>query len=197
MSNKFNILWERTQQEIPNAKLVHRQDSWFMRTISWFLTKVLRLNKDYCDFGTTIFSTIYLPHSWLIMNDQEKYKLLRHELIHLRQFRNWPFSFLGRPYFWYVNALFVSFCYIFVLPVLFTMRAKFEKEAYTQSLLVDYEAGRLQNLAYRAHTFGLMVRQFTDSTYAWMSTDVGARLWVLDTYHDIFSGKLTSKDQVA
>ncbi len=108
------------------------------------------------DYVTTLGSTIFLPAKWDNCSVVHRYVVLRHEEVHLHQFRRWGFS---------VMAL------LYLLPIfplgLAWGRARLEWEAYAETLRATAEtaglpAARAPRL--RQH----IVRQFTSASYGWM-----------------------------
>ena len=104
---------------------------------------------------------------------------------HFRQAHEFP---LGRR-LWAINHLLFAACYIFVLPFVWTYRAKFEREAYLQTLLVEHELhGRIpekrmeHNARWLADTFG-------GSTYLFMWKKQAAYEWAMETQRQINAGE--------
>ncbi len=142
-------------KEFPKFRLVRKADSKLMKAIGFFL-KVLTLGKMslFMDhFTTTLGYTVYVPAGWDNYVEAAKLITLRHERVHMRQAKAH-------------GVLWFSFLYLFVFfPVgLAFFRAKFEKEAYTETLR-----------AYRDYGYPLddirqqqIVNHFTSAEYAWM-----------------------------
>lgn len=188
--NPFDALAIQTKKTFPRFRIVERDRSW-LRPIFWCLEKITR--RSYAGFTTTVFSTMYVGSTWQRKTEVAKYRTLRHEKIHIHQFYEWPF---GRR-FWLVNHLLTALCYLFVLPVFWTLRSKFEREGYTQTLLVEYELegkfddDRLEeNAQWLAKTFGT-------STYLWMWSRGKAYSWALDTQYKIMREEISNpRDRV-
>ena len=201
MTNRFDRLWDAVHKEIPGARILNKKNSAFMRVtfaVLTFLVKVFTLGQgkaDWSGYTTTIWRTMYVPEDFFYWSDEDKYRLLRHELVHLRQFRRWPMSFLD-PYLWRVNALIMSFCYIFVFPVILTFRAKFERAGYTQSMLSWYEIHGFST-RYRVQKAMQMGVTFGGSPYLFMWRTTPAKIWAYDTMDAIANGDITNdKDNV-
>ena len=129
---RYDLLVRKVRAEFPELAIVPRKGTW-LGLFFGLMTKLTGANYDH--MVTTIGSTIYVGDSWANRTDDGKYKTLRHELIHIRQFHGWPFG-----YHWpRINHALFSIFYLLVLPALWTYRARFEREAYTQTLLVDRE----------------------------------------------------------
>lgn len=144
--------------EFPDFRLRRKQDSLLMKFIGWLLLVVsFGKNKDFMkEFATTINKTVYLPTDWDKWSSAMKCMLLRHERVHMRQARKYTFPLFAFLYFF------------FPLPVVWTWRAKFEREAYEETIRALIEYGDdPSHLLFRI----TVVRFFTSSAYLWMWTD--------------------------
>lgn len=189
MSNRYELLMVKLQQELPRLRLIRRCDSLFLKILFWPLTKILR--RKYDTFSTTIGNTVYVPDDWYSWSDDAKYKLLRHEIMHVRQFNAYPFSCIKNTNFWWLNAFIVGFLYLLVLPVRWTMRAEFEREGYTQTLLVAHELGLLTKENQLEYA-DWMAEIFGGSCYAWMWNRNKAYRWALATIIAVQDGRITN-----
>jgi hypothetical protein len=197
VANRFDILWARVQEEIPGAKIVLRKDSLFLKIIDRLLRILTRNKFDPREFTTTIGKTMYVDGDWYIKSDQERYLTLRHELIHMRQFRRWPFKFLDYPVLRLINLVIFSFCYLLVLPLKWTLRSSFEREAYTQTLLVHYEIAGSYTLDRAMRITAHMSRNFGGPAYFYMWDSHAARKWAAKTMLAIEGGKIKNdRDRV-
>lgn len=185
--DRFAVLQRQVKAKYPRFSVVERNNSW-LRPIFWFLSKIT--SRDYSSFNTTIFSTMYVGTSWATASTQSRYKSLRHEMKHVAQFHRWP---LGR-WAWPLNHLIMGLAYALILPAFWTLRARFEREAYTQTLLVEYELngpipdGRMEeNARWLAETFG-------GSTYLFMWNKKDAYQWAMETQRKINAGEITNPD---
>lgn len=172
--------------EHPRLQIIKRDDSTFLNVLFWPLKKIT--GQTYDTAATTIFSTIYVPSNWMLYSTDGKYLLLRHEMTHVRRFNNWP---LGK-YLWPLNNVITALLYLFCLPVVFTMRSWFEREAYTQTLLVMHELGMLEG-GNRISTANWLRETFSNSTYLYMWDRGPAAKWIERTISDIESGKITNE----
>lgn len=188
--NRFHLLQDKVKREFPRFKVVERNKSW-LRVVFAVLRFVTR--QDYKGFTTTIGSTMYVGETWAKKSSNSKYKTLRHEMIHVRQFHCWP---LGR-WAWPINHLLMSLCYLLVLPVFWTMRAKFEREGYTQSLLTEFELyGPFSDVQMEREARWL-ADTFGGSSYAWMWRKKKAYEWAMETMRKINDGEITNdRDRV-
>jgi hypothetical protein len=190
-TERYLILREKMVAEYPRTRVIKKKDCWWIRAIFAVLSFVTR--KDYSNFATTIGSTIIVPNNWDDRTVYAKYKLLRHEKKHVEQFHRWP---LG-AWAWPLNHFLCGLCYLLLLPVLWTFRARFEREAYLQTLLVEFEFnGKIceermrENARWMGETFG-------GSAYFFMWTKNRAYNWAMKMQAIINEGKIKNdKDRV-
>jgi hypothetical protein len=150
------LLRRDIEREFPTFTLVSKRDSFLMRAISFFLLVVSfgKMRKFMTRFTTTLGDTVYTPTDWGIFSPRSQASILRHERVHMRQSREY-------------SRLWFSFLYLFVFfPVgLAWYRAKFEMEAYEESLRAYREYGTdITQPAIRAS----MLAHFTTAEYLWM-----------------------------
>lgn len=133
-----------------------KSESTLMKVIDIFLKVITFWQMDtfMTGFITTMGTTVYVTDSW--EPSPSRAVTLRHEMCHMEQSRR------------YTRILF-SFLYLFVfLPGgLAYFRAKFEKEAYEESMYGAAQIGgpgALLRDAYRANIIG----HFTSAEYFWM-----------------------------
>ena len=188
MIDRFAVLSLQAKAKFPRFTVKERSKSW-LAPIFWLLQKITRM--DYSTFTTTIFSTMYVGTDWGASSSTSKYKTLRHELRHIRQFHCWP---LGRRA-WPINHVLTALAYLLVLPVLWTLRAMFEREGYTQTLLVEYELNgpftdtRMEeNARWMADTFG-------GSAYLFMWRKSAAYAWAMETQRAINAGEIRNSEE--
>lgn len=183
--NRYQVLLDQTKKEYPRFSVKERDKSW-LRPFVWLLSLITR--RDYSTFTTTIGSTMYVGPTWEGKSLNAKYKLLRHEKKHTKQFHEWPF---GRR-LWPINHIIMGFCYGLVLPVILTFRAKFEREGYTQSMLVKYELSGQLSEEYMERYARKMADTFGGSTYFFMWRKKAAYRWALETMRRINAGEITN-----
>ncbi len=107
-------------------------------------------------YVTTIGSTIYVPADWNTRGDLERYATLRHEAVHLRQFRRYTLPGMGLAYL------------LPILPLgLAIGRARLEWEAYAETIRVNAELHGMRAV-YDPHFRKYIVEQFTGPAYGWM-----------------------------
>ena len=183
--DRYAVLSLQVKKRFPRFSVKERNRSW-LRPIFWLLGKVTR--RDYSSFTTTIFSTMYVGSDWSTDSTTSRYKTLRHELRHIDQFHHWP---MGR-WAWPVNHLLTALAYLLVLPIIWTLRSKFERDGYTQSLLVEHELNgpfsdsRMEeNARWLADTFG-------GSAYLFMWRKKAAYTWAMETQRKINAGEISN-----
>jgi len=142
----------------PKLRIIPKDESLFNRVID----RVLRIltfgkqNSYMTDFTTTLGNRIYVPYSWRYTSAAERYCTMRHEVVHVRQFRR--FTWPG-----------IALLYLLVpLPAVFAMgRAGIELEAYRESLRATwqvYGAAAAKSETLMNH----IVQRFTGPDYGWM-----------------------------
>ncbi len=113
--------------------------------------------RDYLgSYQTTIGKTVYVTSDWMELSADSRYVTLRHEAIHIRQFRKLTVPVMA--------VLYV----LLPLPMgLAWFRAYFEKEAYAESIRAAAEVwgpAYPRGASYRERIIG----QFMGPSYGWM-----------------------------
>jgi len=155
---RYDALVRALGAEFPEFRIVRKDRSRLHRAIHHALRLVTlgRMTSYLEAFQTTIGSTVYVTADWDDRDADQRYVTLRHEAIHLRQFRS--FTLPG-----------MAVLYLLVpLPLgLAWFRAHFEKQAYAESIRAAAEVWGPQFPAraeYRAH----VIAQFMGPSYGWM-----------------------------
>jgi hypothetical protein len=156
--DRYEALVDELRAEFPRLKIVRKDKSRLHRAIHVAL-RALTLGKmrTYLDsFQTTIGYTIYVTADWESRDPDQRYVTLRHEAVHVRQFRK-----LTIP----VMAL----LYLFLpLPMgLAYFRARFEKEAYAESIRAAAEVWGM-DYPRRPEYRTFVIDQFMGPSYGWM-----------------------------
>lgn len=144
--------------EFPRLRVLPKEGDGFSRAVDLALRALTFGGQSgYLDrYVTTIGDRIYLPRNWDGRADVERYVVLRHEAVHLRQFRRRGLVRTAVVYlFWPVPVVFAA------------GRAGLEREAYEESLRAMREIhgdAALHDPELRSY----IVRQFTGPAYAWM-----------------------------
>jgi hypothetical protein len=157
-ANRYDALVEALAVEFPRFKIVRKDRSHLHRAIHYALIALtLGRMRSYLDsFQTTIGRTVYVTPDWDDWDPDRRYVTLRHEAIHLRQFRRYTLPGMALLYV------------LLPLPMgLAWFRAYFEKEAYAESIRAAAEVWGLdfaRSHGYRSH----IIRQFMGPSYGWM-----------------------------
>jgi hypothetical protein len=156
--DRYDTLVAALQLEIPGFRIVRKDRSRLHRAIDVAL-RIVTLGKmrDYLgSYQTTIGKTVYVTADWESIDRLQRYVTLRHEAVHLRQFRTWSLPVMA--------VLYV----LLPLPLgLAYFRARFEQAAYAETIRAAAEvwgASLPRQAAYRAH----VIEQFTGPSYGWM-----------------------------
>ena len=156
--SRTDALVAELRAEFPRLRIVRKDRSRFQRAIHYTLVALTFGGmRRYLDgYQTTIGSTIYVTADWDDRSDELRYITLRHEAIHLRQFRRYTLPGMALLYV--------------LLPVpagLAWFRAYFEKEAYAETIRAaaevygpDYPRGTDYRRA--------IIDQFVGPSYGWM-----------------------------
>jgi len=177
----LETVMRETKAEFPDFKVVYKSESGLMRTVNAFLFAVSfgRMKTFMTGYATTLGTTVYVTEGWRTKPDLAKCILLRHERVHMRQARR-----LTRPVF--------SLLYLFVfLPALLAyFRARFEMEAYEETIRATFEYyGRQAVFAKEFRE--RMASQFTGPGYLFMwPFPKTVDKWILDAVERV-AGKET------
>jgi hypothetical protein len=156
--HRYDALVEALRAELPGFRIVRKDRSWLHKVIHVALRAItLGRMRSYLDgYQTTIGRTVYVTSDWDDWEPDRRYVTLRHEAVHLRQFRT--FSLPG------MAVLYV----LLPLPLgLAWFRAHFEKQAYAESIRAAAEVwGR--DYPRRADYRSYVIDQFTGPSYGWM-----------------------------
>ena len=107
-------------------------------------------------YQTTIGRTLYVTADWDQRDPSERYCTLRHEAVHLRQFRRWTLP--GIAIFYLLLPLPVGLAYF---------RARFEMAAYAEFIraVAEVYGPDYPRQAWYCHH---VIEQFTTPAYGWM-----------------------------
>lgn len=146
------------QAEFKQFAVVYKRDSAFCRAVDRCLKIVtFGAQRDFMEgFITTFGSKVYVPESWRTTSALSRYTIMRHEAVHLRQFRRW--TWLGMGLF-YLSL---------PLPFGFALgRTLIEWAGYRETLVVTWQAQGPELAASRAFE-DYLVGRFTGPDYGWM-----------------------------
>jgi hypothetical protein len=156
--HRYDALVAALRREFPRFRIVRKDRSPLHRAIHHALFGLtLGRMRGYLDgYQTTIGSTVYVTTDWDDWDPDRRYVTLRHEAIHLRQFRR--FTLPG------MAVLYV----LLPLPMgLAWFRAYFEKQAYAETIRAAAEVYGREYPArgdFRRH----IIDQFVGASYGWM-----------------------------
>jgi hypothetical protein len=144
------------------VRVVDKQTSPFQRAIHRALRLISfgRMNRYLDDYVTTIGRTIYVPASWPGWSVEERADVLRHELVHVRQFERYGLVPMAIAYVLLPLPVGLAWC-----------RMRLEREAYEETMRATYERGGKE--AVLALRTGILAR-FTGPDYLWMWPFPGA-----------------------
>ncbi len=158
MDERYRDLLDEIRREFPGFRIVRKDRSALQRLIHGALVVVTAgaQRRYLAGYQTTIGQTVYVTPDWDARPAAERYATMRHERMHLRQFRR--YGLVG-----------MALLYLLVpLPLgLAWFRARFEWEGYAETIRAVAEIhgrARVEDPAFRAG----IVRQFTSGAYGWM-----------------------------
>lgn len=136
-------------ERYPRFRLIRRERSPLMRVL-YVLALMPLYNRGFLrEMATTIGYRVYMPGP-LLADPVAGTAVLRHERVHLEQFRRHPVWF--------------PVSYLLVAPALVTMRARWELEAYVETMRVELErTGSVSD-----GTLEWIAGQFTGPAYLFM-----------------------------
>lgn len=158
MATRYQRLLEEIRKEFPDFRVVKKSESRFQRLIDRVLRVVtLGGQSSYLThYQTTIGQTVYVTDDWDALPDEQRYITMRHELVHVRQFRR--FGLVPMALLYVVGPLPAGLAWF---------RAFIEKEGYAETIRACAEVHGLDHVcapAFRAD----VIRQFTSGAYGWM-----------------------------
>ncbi len=147
---------DEIRAEFPRFEIAYKRDSGLQRVIHVALA-VLTFGGQRAyqtRYHTAMFGRLYVPDSWDRMTDADRYVLLRHERVHLRQRKR-----MGD----------VAMAFVYLVPILplglAWGRARIEWEAYEETIRATAEVyGMDEARALR----GEILRRYVGGDYGWM-----------------------------
>jgi hypothetical protein len=142
--------------EFPQFRIRKKRTSTIQRAIHLALAMItLGGQRVYLThYHTVLFGTLWVPDAWDAMSDDDKYVLLRHERVHLRQRAR-------------MGDLVMTFLYLVPFLPLFLAygRARIEWEAYVETIRATAEVYSVEAAeGLREH----IKKRFTGAEYGWM-----------------------------
>jgi len=155
---RYTALVREIQSEFPGFRIVRKDTSRWQRGIA-FALKIVTFGGQRAyltDYQTTLGSTVYVTSDWDELPADDRYVTLRHELVHIRQFRRYTFPGMAILYL------------LLPLPLgLAWFRARFEKQAYAETIRAAFQV--FGETYVRGREFqDDIVSQFTSGAYGWM-----------------------------
>jgi hypothetical protein len=172
--SRLDDLLAEMKVEFPSFRIRKKRGSAFQRSIDVALRVVtLGGQRVYMTkYHTVLFGTLWVPDAWDAMSDDEKYVLLRHERIHLRQRKR--MGDVGMTFVYLVPFFPLFFAY---------GRARIEWEAYVETIRATAE---VYGLDAAAKLRPEIVKRFTGPDYGWMWPFPGAvNRWFDDALADV------------
>jgi len=148
-NKEFNNYVEQIKLEFPNFEVIPKDESFLMKLAYYGLLMKFWNPTFMTTYITVLFGKVYMPRNFIgipVMVD-----VLRHELVHLRDAKKFPFLF---------ELTYV----LFPLPIVFTMRAYWEFRGYCESIrAISERYGYVSE-----NNIDFFVEQFTGPSYLWM-----------------------------
>lgn len=161
------------------VRVVPKAGLWHQRVADVFLRAVTLGGQDryLTDYVTTLGHTIYVPSGWEDVPALRRYVVLRHEVVHVRQFERW--GVVGMVLLYGLLPLPVGLAW---------GRARLEWEAYAETLRATAEVEGL-DAARDGRLHDEIVARFTGPDYAWMwPFPARVRAWIAACVTDIERG---------
>jgi hypothetical protein len=152
----FEPFLAEIRAEFPSFEILPKRASKLQRAIHNVLVVItLGGMRTYMTrYHTVLFGKLWVPDSWEQMTDVDRYVLLRHERVHLRQRARMGDVIMG----------FVYLVPFFPLGLAYG-RARIEWEAYTETILATYEVAGLDAAkGLKKH----ITDRFVSADYGWM-----------------------------
>jgi hypothetical protein len=156
MPARSEALLDEIRAEFPGFAVVRKRDSRLQRAIHVALMALtLGGQRVYLTgYYTAMFGKLWVPDSWDALADLDRYILLRHERVHLRQRRRWGDVLMAFIYLVPFFPLFLAYG-----------RARIEWEAYTETIRATFEVyGKSEAEKLRPK----IIKRFVGGEYGWM-----------------------------
>lgn len=147
---------DEIRAEFPRFEIRYKRDSQLQRVIHVVLAVITFGGQRAYQtrYHTAMFGRLYVPDSWDQMSDDDRYILLRHERVHLRQRKR-----MGD----------VAMAFVYLVPIfplgLAWGRARIEWEAYLETIRATAEVHGI-DAAKRLR--GEILRRYVGGDYGWM-----------------------------
>ncbi|HEY1693442.1 MAG TPA: hypothetical protein VGG39_14845 [Polyangiaceae bacterium] len=174
MISRHGALLDDIGREFPRFEIVPKRESPLQRAIGVLLAVItLGGQRSYMTrYHTVLFGKLYVPDTWDRMTDDDRYILLRHERVHLRQRRRMGDVVMALVYLVPFFPLFLAWG-----------RARIEWEAYVETIRATAEVHGLP--AARALEADI-VRRYVGPDYGWMwPFPAAVRRWFAEVIADL------------
>lgn len=156
--DRYRALIAALEREIPGFRVVRKDQSRLHRAIDVALRIVTlgQMRNYLSSYQTTIGKTVYVTSDWESTDPLQRYVTMRHEAVHLRQFRTLTLPVMAVLYVLLPLPLGLAYC-----------RARLEWAAYAETLRAAAEVWGShvpRSADYRSH----VIEQFTGPSYGWM-----------------------------
>ncbi len=178
---RYQALMRSIKEEFPGFRLRPKRDDPLQRIIHHLLVGLTlgRMRGYLTEYHTTLGRTVYVTDSWDRIPAVDRWATMRHERVHLLQFRR--YTFLGMAVLYLLVPLPFGLSYF---------RMRLEREAYEETLRALYEARgerAVRDPGLRDH----VMAQFTSASYGWMWPFPAA----VARWYDRFVDELTGTHQ--
>jgi hypothetical protein len=176
-TERYQRLLDGIRREFPDFQILAKRDNRLQRAIAFALVLVtLGGQRHYLTrYHTVLFGKLFVPDAWRTMDDDERYVLLRHERVHLRQRERMGQVAMALVYLVPFFPLFLAWG-----------RARLEWEGYVETIRATAEVYGLD--AARALREEI-VRRYVGPDYGWMWPFPRAiRRWFGEVIADLESG---------
>ncbi len=157
-SEAYDRLLVELTAEFPSFRLIPKSESGFQKLIHGALVVITlgQMRTYLSSYQTTLGQRIYVTPAWDKRSKADRYMVLCHERIHMRQFRQ--FTWPGMTLLYLLMPLPMGLAYF---------RARFEMEAYAESIRAAaeiYGKSYVEEASFREH----ILKQFSGASYGWM-----------------------------
>jgi hypothetical protein len=156
--SRYDAYCDDLRREIPGFRVVRKDRSWLHRAIDRVL-RVVTFGQmtDYLDsYQTTIGKTVYVTADWDDRDPDDRYVTMRHEAVHLRQFRRYTVP--GMALFYILLPLPMGLAYF---------RMRIERTAYEETIRASAEVWGAEYAA-SAELRDHVIDAFVGPAYGWM-----------------------------
>jgi hypothetical protein len=156
VTTRHEALLRDIVEEFPSFAIVPKRTSTLQRAIALALAVVTFGGQRHylTRYHTVLFGKLWVPDAWGRMSDDDRYVLLRHERVHLRQRKRMGDVVMALVYLLPLFPLFLAWG-----------RARIEWEAYVETIRATAE---VHGLDAARSLEDEIVRRYTGPDYGWM-----------------------------